>query len=74
MRRTLSILIALMLVLGATALTGCSRGFNKCPTICQPDNTYEYKVGERCFPIDRNGNPYYPQHSGPRSGPEWPRP
>ena len=65
MRRTLSILIALMLVLGAAALTGCSSGYSQCPTICQPDRTYEYKVSERCFPIDRNGNRYYPQQPLP---------
>ena len=72
MRRTLTILTGLMLVLGATALTGCS-GSLRTQKVCQPDRTYEYPVSERCIPIDRNGNPYTP-YPGPRSGPEYPRP
>lgn len=60
MRRTLSPLIVLTLALCATALNGCSTGMrNECPTVCQPDRTYEHVVSERCFPIDRNGNPIY---------------
>ena len=70
MRRMLSILIVLTLGLGATALTGCSSGFSQCPTVWQPSGTYEYKVSERCIPIDRNGNPLGPQPM--RSGPEYP--
>lgn len=58
MRRTLSILLVLTLVAGAALLGGCA-GYSECPTICQPTGTYEYVVGESCFPIDRNGNPLY---------------
>jgi hypothetical protein len=61
MRRTLTILTVLTLAVGVTALAGCSSGRNQCPTICQPSGTYEHVVSERCFPIDRNGNPLYRQ-------------
>ena len=58
MRRTVSILLVLTLVLGAALLMGCSSP-NRCPTFCQTDATYQYVVSESCFPIDRNGNPLY---------------
>ena len=58
MRRTVTFLLVLTLVLAATAVTGCS-GRNLCPSYCQPERTYEYVVEEHCFPIDRNGNPVY---------------
>ncbi len=60
MRRMLSILIVLTLVVGATALAGCTGARSQCPTLCQPSGTYDYVVNECCFPIDRNGNPYPP--------------
>ena len=42
MRRMLSILPILTLVVGATALPGCSSGMrNECPTMCQPDCVHE---------------------------------
>ena len=56
MRRLVPVLLVFALALSAFALAGCSGG---CPGICQPDGTYEYVVSERCFPIDRNGNPVY---------------
>jgi len=57
MRRLVPILLVLSLTLGAFALAGCSGG--GCPGICQPNGPYEYVVCERCYPIDRNGNPIY---------------
>lgn len=59
MRRTLSILLVLTLVVGAFALVGCSSGCRECPTMCVPQGPHEYVVEQHCFPIDRNGNPVY---------------
>ena len=57
MRRMLSILPILTLVVGATALPGCSSGMrNECPTICQPDCVHEYVVDQKCYCIDEHGN------------------
>jgi len=56
MRRMLSILAILTLVVGATVLPGCSGGRNMCPTICQPDCTHEFVVDQKCHCIDEHGN------------------